>query len=151
MFGIGFMELLVIAVVAIVFVGPQKLPDLMRQAGRFFVQMKRTTSEVKDTIDQVIRDAENELRDEKLAGLKQAYNPASITEGTSETDDLHNPDGTLKEVTKENEDGTLSTNPDLLGNHAETPSFDTGHDCHDEEKKNLQATNNTNSQKNGDS
>ena len=70
MFGIGFTELLVVAVVALVFVGPKKLPELMKQFGKFFVQARRMTSEVRSTMDTVIRDAENELQREELEKVR---------------------------------------------------------------------------------
>ena len=69
MFGIGFVELCVIIVVALVFVGPKKLPDLMKQAGKFFVQVRRMTSDVKSTMDEVIHEAEQEIRKEEREHL----------------------------------------------------------------------------------
>ena len=65
MFGIGFMELVVVAVVVLMFVGPRRLPDLMRQFGRLFVRVRRMSSEVKTTFDNVIREAEQELETEQ--------------------------------------------------------------------------------------
>ncbi len=65
MFGIGFMELVVVAVVVLMFVGPRRLPDLMRQFGRLFVRVRRMSSEVKATFDNVIREAEQELETEQ--------------------------------------------------------------------------------------
>ena len=50
MFGIGFFELCIIAVVALLFVGPKKLPHLMSQMGQFFVQIKRTSNEMRDAL-----------------------------------------------------------------------------------------------------
>lgn len=70
MFGIGFFELLIIAVVAVVFVGPKKLPEVMRQAGKFFVQMRRTANDVRSTFDQVIREAEDDIRKQEADHLK---------------------------------------------------------------------------------
>ena len=70
MFGIGFSEILLIAVVALIFIGPKKLPEFMRQAGRFFVQMRRTANEVRSTFDQVIQDAENEIRKEEAEAMQ---------------------------------------------------------------------------------
>ncbi len=70
MFGIGFFELVIIAVVALIFVGPKRLPDVMKQAGRFFVQVRRTTNDVKSTFDDVVRQAENEIRREEAEHMK---------------------------------------------------------------------------------
>ena len=65
MFGIGFMELVVVAVVVLMFVGPRRLPDLMRQFGRVFVRVRRMSAEVKTSFDHVIHEAEQELNAEK--------------------------------------------------------------------------------------
>ncbi len=65
MFGISFLEMCVIAIVALIFVGPDKLPGLMKQLGKLFVQARRMSSEVKSGFDSVIAEAEKEvLREE---------------------------------------------------------------------------------------
>lgn len=71
MFGIGFFELVVIAVVALIFIGPKKMPELARQFGRFFVQIRRMTNDVRSTIDNAIHDAEIELVKEEREKLKK--------------------------------------------------------------------------------
>lgn len=70
MFGIGPMELVVIALVAVVFVGPQKLPEAMRKIGRIFVQVRRQTQDVRDGFNDVVRSAERELELDKIRELK---------------------------------------------------------------------------------
>lgn len=75
MFGVGFFELILIAVVALVVVGPKRLPEVMRQAGRLFVHFRRTANEVRSTFDQVIRQAEEEMRREETDSLRQALKP----------------------------------------------------------------------------
>jgi sec-independent protein translocase protein TatB len=71
MFGIGMMEFVVVAVAILVFVGPQKMPELMRQAGRFFVHMRRTATEVRSTFDGVVQEAEAEIRREEFDKIKK--------------------------------------------------------------------------------
>ena len=60
MFGIGLPEMIVIAIVALVFIGPKNLPGVLRSVGRGLVQLKRATNEVRTTVqdemDQIERD-----------------------------------------------------------------------------------------------
>ena len=86
MFGIGFVELCVIVIVALVFVGPKKLPDMMRQMGKFFVQIRRMTSDVKNTMDDVIRDAEKEIQKEELDKIRDLL--PKVTDLTKDIPDL---------------------------------------------------------------
>ena len=50
MFGIGMPELILIAVVALIVLGPKKLPDLAKSMGRAVREFKKATSELKDTL-----------------------------------------------------------------------------------------------------
>lgn len=85
MFGIGPMELVVIAIVAVVFIGPDKLPDAMRKFGRFFVQARRHANDVKNSFQEVIHDAEREIELEKIRELQkklEAASPSQVLETT---------------------------------------------------------------------
>lgn len=50
MFDIGFSELLVIAVVALIVIGPQRLPKVARTLGHLFGRMQRYVNDVKADI-----------------------------------------------------------------------------------------------------
>lgn len=58
MFGISFSEILVIAVITLVVVGPQKLPGMLRNVGQWIAQLRRLTTEVRAQtgIDEVLRE-----------------------------------------------------------------------------------------------
>lgn len=71
MFGIGFSELVVIAIVALIFVGPKRLPEVMKQAGKLFVHVRRTANDVRGTFDQVVREAEEDIRKNEAEQLRQ--------------------------------------------------------------------------------
>lgn len=66
MFGIGSTELLIIAVVALLVIGPQKLPQVMRTLGKGLAEFKRMSSDVKHTLDAEIDRAEREERKQKV-------------------------------------------------------------------------------------
>jgi sec-independent protein translocase protein TatB len=66
MFGIGLPELMVILVVAVVVFGPDRLPDLARQAGRFVRQMRTLARTAQD---QLREELGPEYADLKLADL----------------------------------------------------------------------------------
>jgi sec-independent protein translocase protein TatB len=65
MFGMGFTEILFIAVIAIIFLGPDKLPEAMVQIAKFFNSFKKSVSEAKSTFENEIH--MNELREEALS------------------------------------------------------------------------------------
>ena len=50
MFDIGFSELMVIAVVALIVIGPERLPRVARAAGHLFGRMQRYVNDVKSDI-----------------------------------------------------------------------------------------------------
>ncbi len=63
MFDIGWTEILIIAVVAIIVVGPKDLPRMLRSLGRYAGQLRRTAGEFRSQFDDAIRESElDELR-----------------------------------------------------------------------------------------
>jgi sec-independent protein translocase protein TatA len=52
MFGIGLPELVVILVVALIVLGPQRLPEVARMLGRAYGQLRRASEEFQNTIRQ---------------------------------------------------------------------------------------------------
>ena len=51
MFGIGMPEMILILAVALIVIGPKKLPDLAKSLGRAFGEFKKATSDLKDSLD----------------------------------------------------------------------------------------------------
>lgn len=52
MFGIGLPELIVIMAVALIVVGPDKLPDLAKTLAKQFVELKRAANSFKDSLQE---------------------------------------------------------------------------------------------------
>jgi len=69
MFGMGFTEIILIAIVAILFLGPDKLPDAMVQIAKFFKSAKSTLAAAKDSLDEEMNISE--LKEEALSYQKQ--------------------------------------------------------------------------------
>ncbi len=69
MFGMGFTEILFIAVVAILFLGPDKLPEAMVQIAKFFKSVRSTVNEAKSSFEEEVRI--KELREEALGYRKK--------------------------------------------------------------------------------
>lgn len=83
MFGIGQFELLIIIVVALIVIGPGKLPELMRSIGKGFAEFKRVSTDVKQTFDMEVRRAEQEADkkdSEPKAKPAEAKAPGTKTE-----------------------------------------------------------------------
>ncbi len=60
MFGIGMPEMLLILAIALIVIGPKKLPDLAKSLGRALREFKKATSELKESLE-----IDDELKDVK--------------------------------------------------------------------------------------
>ena len=78
MFDIGFSEIVVIAVVAVIVIGPEKLPKTARTLGHLFGRQQRYVTEVKADINR-------ELELEELRKLQQQVQTAAKDLETSVT------------------------------------------------------------------
>ena len=83
MFGIGMPEMLLILAVALIVIGPKKLPDLARSLGKAMGEFKKATSELKESIqiDDELKSVKTTLsdidRDLKDSSAKSATTPAT--------------------------------------------------------------------------
>ena len=85
MFDIGFTELLLIFVVTLLVVGPDKLPGVAQKMGRFFGHIKRTFNQVKHDVEQEL---EIEAVKAKLKENAMAEEARQLADEMSKTIDL---------------------------------------------------------------
>jgi len=69
MFGIGFTELLLISVIAILFLGPDKLPQALVEMAKFIKSVKKTIGDAKGSLEEEMKIAD--LKEEALEYKKQ--------------------------------------------------------------------------------
>jgi sec-independent protein translocase protein TatB len=73
MFDIGFSELLLFGVIALVVLGPEKLPQAARTAGHWYAKFRRTVATLQNEIEAELDLAETRQKmQEELAKIKQA-------------------------------------------------------------------------------
>src|SRR5205823_11824334 len=94
MFGIDSSELLLIAIVALVVIGPKELPGLLRTWGKWMAQMRGMAAEFRGHVDEMVRQSEldevkKQLTDASTGVDLQALDPTKqirshIEEGMAE-------------------------------------------------------------------
>ena len=74
MFGIGMPEMILILAVALIVIGPKKLPDLAKSLGKAMNEFRRATSDIKESL--YIGDDIDVLKTNAQEINKQAESPA---------------------------------------------------------------------------
>jgi len=72
MFGIGLPELIIIMAIALIVIGPSKLPDLARALGKGMAEFRKATQEIKDSLDldEDIEEVKRDLTD-SISGIER--------------------------------------------------------------------------------
>jgi sec-independent protein translocase protein TatB len=65
MFGIGSTELIVILIVALIVIGPAKLPEMAKSLGKALGEFRRVSTDVKRTIEMEAEQADQKVRTEQ--------------------------------------------------------------------------------------
>lgn len=92
MFDIGFSEMLMLAAIALIAIGPKQLPGVARAVGRLIGEFKRTIGDVTATVatareetDKALRGVVDDVRNtiakppESVAQNRQSEAPAAVT------------------------------------------------------------------------
>ncbi len=88
MFGIGMPELLLILAVAVIVVGPSKLPDMARVFGHGLREFRRAANELKQTID-VDGHVADPIEQQDSSTVSFRESATVVGDATTVTDSLH--------------------------------------------------------------
>ena len=117
MFGIGMPEMILILAVALIVIGPKKLPDLAKSLGRAMGEFKRATSDFKETmaVNSEIRDVKETI-DDIGDDLKESMNFDNETSVEAEMD--------LQSASSGNDAPTSDSDTPAPDSDAPTPDSD---------------------------
>ena len=117
MFDIGFSELMVIAIVALIVIGPERLPKVARTLGHLFGRMQRYVNDVK-------ADISREMELEELKKLQTTMQDAARSFEQSVTREVNATETELQKIAQEaNALASSSANPEPV-QPAETAARD---------------------------
>jgi TatA/E family protein of Tat protein translocase len=105
MFGIGMPEMLLILAIALIVIGPKKLPDLAKSLGKALREFKQATSELKESIDldsdlKQVRESFDDIRGDVQgstgsdSGKTEPKPPAAAGESPKTSGEDASPEGT---------------------------------------------------------
>ena len=126
MFGIGMTELMVIMVIALVVIGPSKLPDLAKALGKGLAEFKKASQEIKESfnLDEEIKtikdetmDTINDFKDSIDNDDEQASQDVAMADEEKEESE----ESAAEKVTPSDDADTEAT-PDSETEKKETPS-----------------------------
>ncbi len=106
MFGLGFTEIMIIAVIAILFLGPDKLPSAMIDIAKFFRNTKKTLNTVKNSLEE-----EMNISDMKQEALSYKKELLQASEDLNKATDITQVGAQLTNLNDDLLDDEISTKP----------------------------------------
>jgi sec-independent protein translocase protein TatB len=114
MFDFGFSEMMIVAVVALVVLGPEKLPRVARQAGEWMGKLQRYVADVKSDINRQMELDELKRVQEELKGAAQSLQAevsSAVTGLQSEVDSIHRELNAVEDTLGPDHGGHAATEP----------------------------------------
>ena len=84
MFGIGMQEILVVLVIALVVIGPKKLPELAKSLGKGYGEFRRAFEEMKNTINVDVKTEEEKENIRRIHENAASTPPPPVPEAMPE-------------------------------------------------------------------
>lgn len=91
MFGLGFSEILVLGVLALVVIGPDDLPKVARTIGRFMNELKRGGETFKREFEAGAKNVQDDLRIDPYSTPKKDTSVHAETDKNDDYDQVHAP------------------------------------------------------------
>lgn len=109
MFGIGMPEMILILAIALIVIGPKKLPDLAKSLGRAMREFKKATNEFKETmhIDSEMEDVKKaftDISDDVKEAVDLKLEPENKTEDQPQADTADEEKNETKNEASESDD-----------------------------------------------
>lgn len=83
---IGVPEMIFIFVLALLIFGPRKLPELGRNLGKALAEFRRTSNELRATVEDEMRNLEREAREPERKALEPTPSPSSPRDGSEQAE-----------------------------------------------------------------
>jgi len=117
MFDVGFSEILVIALVALIVIGPERLPKVARTLGHLFGRLQRYVTEVKADIDR-------EMQMDELRKLQSSMHEAAHSLEKSVSESVRDSEAQIKTLSDAVEQTGVNTASSPSASKPETASVD---------------------------
>ena len=86
MLGIGMQEILIILVVALIVIGPKRLPDLARTLGKGFAEFRKAADDLQETIRMDLQKEKHEEFRQKYPHMVPDEDESASTEAAADKD-----------------------------------------------------------------
>ena len=116
MLGIGMQEILIILVVALIVIGPKRLPDLARTLGKGFAEFRKAADDLQETVRM-------DLQKEKHEEFRQKYPDMVPDEDEEEETTLQTDGKSADEAVTPTETTNTPTEPEISPQPPPEPSY----------------------------
>ena len=129
MFGMGVQELIIILVIALIVIGPSKLPDLAKALGKGMAEFKKASREIKESLD--LDEDFQDVRKDLVDTVSELNEPYDLEEPKKEEDEESQDTDTDKVPTSDE-----GPNEETKPSEETEPSKETTPESSEETKKN---------------